>query len=88
VGAKSCHMKDPSDALVNFDGTGLKTYGVFCAYDPVSATCNTYAVIWDGVGLKPVNEVYYDGTYCTGYTLVDYDGVGLKSVSYARRECG
>jgi hypothetical protein len=66
----------------------LKTGGIFCTPDPVSLTCNTYSVIWDGAGLKPVNEFYGFGTYCPGYTLVDYDGAGLKAVSYSPTQCG
>jgi hypothetical protein len=75
------------DALVAFDGTGLMIVGCFCAADPISYTCNTWAVRFDGVGLIPVNEVYYFGDYCLGGSFIDFDGTGLKIESYPNTPC-
>jgi hypothetical protein len=76
------------DALVAFDGAGLRIAGVFCGVDPVSYACNTWAVRFDGVGLIPVDEVYIPGVYCLGGSFIDFDGVGLKVVSYSDTPCG
>jgi hypothetical protein len=76
------------DALVAFDGAGLKIAGIFCVADLVSYTCNTWAVRFDGVGLIPVNEVYSFGDYCRGGSFIDFDGTGLKIVSYPDTACG
>ena len=76
------------DSLVAFDGTGLKITGDFCVADPVSYTCNTRAVRFDGVGLIPVDEVYSFGDYCRGGSFIDFDGTGLMVVSYSDVACG
>jgi hypothetical protein len=76
------------DALVAFDGNGLRIAGVFCSVDPVSYTCATWAVRFDGVGLIPVDEVYNFGYYCLGGSFIDFDGTGLSVVSYPDTACG
>jgi hypothetical protein len=80
-----CHR---GDALVAFDGVGLRIAGFFCLVDPYGTACGTWAVRFDGVGLIPVNESYYAGEYCIGGSFIDFDGTGLKIVSYPDTGCG
>jgi hypothetical protein len=80
-------LGDPP-TLVRFDGTGLKTDGYICSYDPSNQRCNTEVVRYiSGGGIQPFTETVVAGGYCSGGTFVDFDGTGLKPLSYPQAEC-
>jgi len=80
-------LEDPP-ALVEFDGTALKTDGIFCVYDAVSGYCYTNAIHFDGTGLKVIKEQVPAGLTCSGINACDYvAGTGLKVVSYSPTGC-
>jgi hypothetical protein len=80
-------LRDPP-ALVRFDGTGLKTDGYICSYDAVAQACYTDVVKYvAGSGIQPFSEKVVIGGYCSGGTFVDFDGTGLKPLSYPEAVC-
>jgi len=73
--------------LVRYDGTGLRTDGKYCEYQPDTVICITDAVIYDGVGLKPFYEEVQVYSTCSGGTFVVYDGTGLTTWSTVGDVC-
>jgi hypothetical protein len=87
--AVACKERGPDPTLVRYiTGTGLNAgpfAGYFCVYNTSTGLCDTEVLTYDGVGFKDFAE---SGTLCHGGTFVDYDGTGLRPVSYADTACG
>jgi hypothetical protein len=74
-----CREVGDPPALVRFDGTGLKTNGVYCTYMAQYAACATDLVYFDGTGLKPLSALTDPYTSCPSVSnACDFDGTGLK----------
>jgi len=78
---RSCGEVEDPPALVRFDGTGLKTDGVYCTYMSQYAACATDLVYFDGTGLKPLSALTDPYTSCPSVSACDFDGTGLKLTS-------
>jgi hypothetical protein len=77
-----CREVGDPPALVRFDGTGLKTDGVYCQYFAVIVACATELVYFDGAGLKSVSATTDPGVLCPSVNnACDFDGTGLKLVN-------
>ena len=80
-------LGDPP-TLIRFDETGLKTDGYICSYDAFAQACYTDVVQYiAGGGIQPFTETVVAGGYCSGGTFVDFDGTGLKPLSYPQAVC-
>jgi hypothetical protein len=80
-------LGDPP-TLIRFDGTGLKTNGYFCYYDVIAQTCYTDVVKYvAGTGITRFYQGVPAGGTCSGGNYLDYDGTGLKVVSYPSAGC-
>jgi len=80
-------LGDPP-VYVRFDGTGLKTDGYFCYYDPVAQACYTDVVKYvAGTGIIRFYQSVSAGGVCSGGNYLDYDGTGLKVYTELDTEC-
>ena len=88
MGLGTCYAT-AGDALISYyAGSGFKADGYFCSYSSATQKCSTNAVVFDGTGLKPYTYTVSKDSVCTGGTLVDYTGSGMKPLSQGDDICG